>query len=324
MTQIQQMLEAEEFETGMGYLVQFLKDQRLRLSVDKSFVYSEVLTHPIRSLMHKDPFTYRAFSKPYGYPGDAVILDYVYGCGVGRNVSFEDTVSKGIYTYTTGAPAPRAVRFRRNLIAQTIDRLAETIPHPLRILSIAAGHLREAEISKAIREKRIGEFIALDRDENCCKIIAQEYSQFGVSAVQGSVRQLLTGKHKIEDFDFVYAAGLFDYLTQSIGKRLVQVMFHALRKNGEMLIANYATDTHDVGYMESFMDWYLIYRNDDAVLDLLSLIPKDKMNEVILSHDPDKNIGNYLPPSPAFLGENKSQSQLNTLPPRFRTVEIPA
>jgi len=37
-----------------------------------------------------------------------------------------------------------------------------------------------------------------------------------------------------------------------------------------------------------------------------------------------KELSNYLPPSPAFLGENKSQSQLNTLPPRFRTVEIPA
>ena len=35
------------------------------------------LRHPLRALLHQDPFTYRAFSKPRGYSGDAVLLDLV-------------------------------------------------------------------------------------------------------------------------------------------------------------------------------------------------------------------------------------------------------
>ena len=35
------------------------------------------LEHPIRQLLHQDPFTRRAFSKPRGYAGDAVMMDYI-------------------------------------------------------------------------------------------------------------------------------------------------------------------------------------------------------------------------------------------------------
>lgn len=39
------------------------------------------LSHFLRGLLHQDPFTYRAFSKPRGYAGDAVMTDYIYGLG---------------------------------------------------------------------------------------------------------------------------------------------------------------------------------------------------------------------------------------------------
>jgi len=29
--------------------------------------------------VHADPLTYRAFSKPRGYAGDAVMMDHIYG-----------------------------------------------------------------------------------------------------------------------------------------------------------------------------------------------------------------------------------------------------
>src|SRR5262245_3385575 len=35
------------------------------------------LDHSIRDLLHQDPFTYRAYSKPRGYAGDAVMMDYI-------------------------------------------------------------------------------------------------------------------------------------------------------------------------------------------------------------------------------------------------------
>src|SRR5436305_1600719 len=44
----------------------------------KSFV-AVSRTHPIVDVLHRDPFTYRAFCKPRGYAGDAEMMDYIYG-----------------------------------------------------------------------------------------------------------------------------------------------------------------------------------------------------------------------------------------------------
>ena len=40
--------------------------------------------------------------------------------------------------------------------------------------------------------------------------------------MKGSVRQILAGKLALGEFDFVYAAGLFDYLSQPVAKALVK------------------------------------------------------------------------------------------------------
>ena len=99
--------------------------------------------------------------------------------------------------------------------------------------------MREAEIAHTVRERRIGEYLALDQDKASLKLIEKNYARFGVTTIEGSVRGILTGKHCFENFDFVYASGLFDYLSQPIGQKLVEHMFEAVRPGGEMLIANF-------------------------------------------------------------------------------------
>ena len=49
------------------------------------------LDHPVRNLLHQDPFTYRAFPKPRGYAGDAVMMDYIYGLGEATEAAREAT-----------------------------------------------------------------------------------------------------------------------------------------------------------------------------------------------------------------------------------------
>src|ERR1700730_8656601 len=62
---------------GMHDLLPLLQGRRLRSSEPAwtEFV-GMCLAHPLRELVHQDPFTYRTFSKPRGYAGDAVMLDY--------------------------------------------------------------------------------------------------------------------------------------------------------------------------------------------------------------------------------------------------------
>ncbi len=41
-----------------------------------------------------------------------------------------------------------------------------------------------------------------------------------------------------------------------------------LSHGGQLLIANFAPNHHDIGYMESCMDWWLKYRDEGQVLKL--------------------------------------------------------
>src|SRR5690606_9197406 len=102
------------------------------------------LRHPLKELLHEDPFTRRAFTKPRGYAGDAPLLDFIYGREEHWPVP-EGTTPRGrmIFEYTTMAPASAGSRARRGFVADKIDELAVQVDQP-HLLSIACGHLREA------------------------------------------------------------------------------------------------------------------------------------------------------------------------------------
>src|SRR5215472_7964608 len=52
----------------------------------KQFATKECRQHPLMQLLQHDPLTYRAFSKPRGYAGDAVMMDMVYAAEDGYDL----------------------------------------------------------------------------------------------------------------------------------------------------------------------------------------------------------------------------------------------
>ncbi len=245
--------------------------------------------HPVMSLLHQDPFTYRAFSKPRGYAGDAVMMDYIYGREEQMTPPDATPIGRKVFNFTTGAPASEGVRARRAYIATRIDRLAEEKRHP-HILSIASGHLREASFSSAVRRRKTGRFIALDADALSAAEVAQSYGRYGVETITSSFRTLLTGGAKVGEFDFVYSTGLFDYLNQKSARRLVSGMFQMLRPGGTLLVANFLPGVRDIGYMETFMDWTLVYRSRRDMVDLTMGIPEEEVKEVRIVSEECRNI----------------------------------
>jgi len=231
------------------------------------------LEHPVRALLHQDPFTYRAFSKPRGYAGDAVMMDYIYGLGEAAEAASNATpLGRAIFEHNSTRPSSCAVRYRREMIASLIDRVGER--PDARVLAIAAGHLREVELSSAMRTGKIQDFLAFDQDEASLALVDRDYARLGVRTMPGSVRHILQGTAKLGQFDFVYAAGLFDYLNAQAAAALTCRMFEMTRPGGMMLIPNFLTGVADSGYMEAFMDWRLIYRNHADMQALAAALPK--------------------------------------------------
>jgi extracellular factor (EF) 3-hydroxypalmitic acid methyl ester biosynthesis protein len=247
------------------------------------------LSHPVCSLLHQDPFTYRAFSKPRGYDGDALMMDYIYGLGEAGEAARNATpMGRMVFQYMGTRPSAKAVRYRRRLIAQLIDQVARR--GAASVLAIAAGHLREVELSDAVQSGRIRELVAFDQDEASLAVVARDYTHLGVRTMPGSVRQILAGKANPGQYDFVYAAGLFDYLNAPVASALTCRMFEMTRPGGLMLIPNFLTGVRDTGYMEAFMDWRLIYRNQSEMRELAAALPENTVADCQVFDDPDDAI----------------------------------
>jgi hypothetical protein len=247
------------------------------------------LSHPICSLLHQDPFTDRAFAKPRGYAGDAVMMDYIYGLGEAGEAACNATpLGRAILRYMDTRPSAKAVRYRRQLIAGLIDQVAEH--KPASVLAVAAGHLREIECSRAVQTGRVKEFVAFDQDETSLGVVTRDYGHLGVEAVAGSARQILSGKANLRQYDFVYAAGLFDYLSGPVAAALICRMFEMTRPGGLMLIPNFLTGVRDAGYMEAFMDWHLIYRDHSDMMALAAGLPRNSVADCRVFDDRDDAI----------------------------------
>jgi extracellular factor (EF) 3-hydroxypalmitic acid methyl ester biosynthesis protein len=277
-------------DEGMNELLPGLQERRLRGGKDWLQVVQACLKHPLKELLHQDPFTYRAFSKPRGYAGDAGLLDYIYGREEGWSPP-EDTseLGRAIFEYTTRSAACEGVRARRGFIADLLDRLIDDVTRP-QVLSIAAGHLREAALSAAVKRRKVGRLVALDADVASLNEVQRTYGRFGVEVHCANIRQLLAQKVHLGHFDLVYSTGLFDYLQQPTARRLAWLMFQMLRPGGRLVVANFLPGIPDLGYMESYMDWILTYRTRLEMMDISAEIPQAQIREVRVFAEENQNI----------------------------------
>ena len=272
----------ELMRIALYHLYQKVSKQEWRRLVDEV-----ILTHPLGKICHKDPFTHRAFTKPRGYAGDAVMIDYIYGYHDENEL--EDAEAAIVNELSINSASTRAVRNRLSYIVNKLSTLIRQKKEP-EILSVASGHCREFGMCTPLHEAKLGRFIALDQDQASLEIVQKEYAPLGVTPMPGSVATLLKNKIPKGRFDLIYALGLYDYLNQRLAQKLTQNLFYRLHEQGELILANFRPDILDIGYMESYMGWELIFRDRDEMVDLTNLIDPDDIQEQRIFMEPERNI----------------------------------
>lgn len=227
--------------------------------------------HPVAEYFLQDPFTRWSFEKPRGYSGDAHLLDFIYGhANVAEDIADASPLGKALYDYTKDVSSSVAVRERRDMLTRHVDEIAAIRGPKTEVLTIAAGHLREANASVALQQGGIKRWVALDQDPLSVGSIARDFRGTSVEAIDGSVRGLLTNAYRLGHFDFVYAAGLYDYLSHNVAVRLTQNCMKMLKPDGVFLFANFAQDIVVDGYMETFMNWALLLRSEADMWDIIN------------------------------------------------------
>lgn len=225
--------------------------------------------HGIWRFLREDPITARAALRPCGYPGDAELIDLIYG--ISKDGEPRETVS----VFASATAACRSVRERRRVIGGLVAN-AKPTGDVLKVLSVGAGHLRE------LQELPVGENIAplrvtaVDQDAHTLAQALAGFPDDAATGIHASVRDVLAGRVDLgRDHDIAYAAGLFDYLPDGMATKLAAAMLQSVRVGGVIAIANFAPNLSSIGYMESFMRWQLTYR-DEGGLEYIghSLVPE--------------------------------------------------
>jgi hypothetical protein len=272
---------------GMGALRASLRELRSLLpAADWARLGEEARRHPLHDLLLESPFTRRAYEKPRGYAGDAVLMDLIYGMVTpGDDLS---PLGGMLYGYEFDSPCFQSVRTRRAVLAREIDSVAAAQPGA-RILSVASGHLREIEWSRAARSGEVA-ITALDQDRDSLGCIDRDYGRYGVSTIPATIGDLLRRAVRLPSFDLVYAAGLYDYLADDLGRTLTSTLFRQVAPGGRLLIGNFTPFTHDAAFMETFMDWRLVYRTPSELRELAGGIPPADINAIEQFCDDNRHV----------------------------------
>lgn len=243
---------------------------------------SSMRAHRIFEVCMSDPYTKRAYEKPRGYAGDAVMLDYIYSpptlllSDIGRKINY----------ITTKGPMGLSILYRRELLRSLInDTIAKK--SNARILSVASGHARELEHSYLEKELHSGTFIAIDQDYETCAYLKSRISKPWMDVHRHSFTKLIPQSYDIGNFDLIYSAGLYDYLPQETARTLTSALSRRLTPGGRLLVGNFIPNCYGRGYMELIMDWKLVWRQPEELRSLFDDTLKDQV-QVFL--DPHCNV----------------------------------
>jgi extracellular factor (EF) 3-hydroxypalmitic acid methyl ester biosynthesis protein len=245
-------------------------------------------THPahqahLRRLLHpfvlSSPFAHRAFNKPLGYAGDYQMVDMMIRSPMEGNNLFSKIINIWLLGQTPAqAHRNRVVYLERRLIEETLR--AKTEGRILRVFNLGCGPAAEIQrFFKGQHISRAADLTLTDFNDETLEFLRKKLEAIKHShnravsfrLVKKSVNQILKERGKIarqkpvEQYDYIYCAGLFDYLSDSVCKQLMNIFYDMLAPGG-LLLATNATDALNASRpfrysMEYILDWHLIYRN---------------------------------------------------------------
>jgi len=220
-------------------------------------------------------FFNRSYHKPHGFAGDFRIIEWIYDLESDR---CDDPAQPGIvncldYVYST-IHAVVSVQQRRRWFTRLLHAERERLDGKLRVLDVACGGARY-----------IRDFLASGRDVSAVEItlVDQDAAALAFCRTRSLVPWLASARIETRpdsmvklanhlggrQFDVIISAGLFDYLSDAIARHVLGHMASLLAPGGIVAFSNFHVSDPSRVVKNWFVDWPLIYRDDDACAALL-------------------------------------------------------
>jgi extracellular factor (EF) 3-hydroxypalmitic acid methyl ester biosynthesis protein len=258
--------------------------------------YSAFAKRMLHPLLLCSPFMHRIYNKPLGYPGDYEMVNMIL-----RDPYEGDSLFAKLLNVFILSQVPAEAH--RNRIIHLVQKLVEETNRVTqcggicRIYNLGCGPAGEVQLFLArYNLSAFSQFTLLDADDETLKyakkVLERIKSENGrktkIKFIKKSVFQLLkTGgenKNADEKYDFIYSAGLFDYLNDQVGRTIIKIGYDQLAPGGLLLITNVDPVNPIRNIMERIYEWHLIYRDNNQIAALTSELPLDAA--IVIKGDP--------------------------------------
>ena len=205
------------------------------------------------------PFLYRTYTKPLGYAGDYEMVNMML-----RNPYEGSSAFAKLLNFALLNTAP--VVAHRNRIDYLVEKLRTECARRVtmgktRIFNLACGPAVEVQrFLRECEESDLAEIDLLDFNAETLDYTRERIQEARMSGgretkvgyFQRSVHQLLRaatqgGEDEFTGYDIVYCAGLFDYLSQRVCKRLVELFCTMVKPGGMVIVTNVSDDNPQQG-----------------------------------------------------------------------------
>ncbi len=234
----------------------------------------------VQQFLMQSPGLHRCRHKPFGYPGDYECMNFLYE----RHFDGATLFARSMTLVGCHSRPGIAVRSRKDLVKREIRALLERRAgsrEPVRVLSIAAGPAQELhELFAETDELPVPlEVVLFEQDKNALahawrrlksSVEARFPKRVRLTFLHDSIKRLLRDEDLFAPFgkfDLIYCCGMMDYLQRSTAVVLTRRLAAASVPGGKVLVAN-MVDNAGRWLMEFHLDWTLIYRTRDELLEI--------------------------------------------------------
>lgn len=258
-----------------------INDEAAKVEEEHSSTHRAYAQSALHPLLLGAPFVSRAYTKPLGHAGDYQMVNQLLGDPrQGSNLHAQIVNAAFLDT-----PLAQAHRNRADLLVEFLSGQADAaraMGRPFRVLNVGCGPA--VEVQRFLREYPEPHWLSFElldfgdeplawTRERLAPLNAALPRQLDISCARDSMQHLLRrpvdGGYSSWEFDAVYCAGLFDYLTDKVCARLMTYFGSRLRGGGRLLASAVHPGNPVRHAMEHLLEWHLVHRDETTMQGLL-------------------------------------------------------
>ncbi len=251
----------------------------------RSGIYSQTELNTLRSAFSEALSTAtmqgHSFQKPFGYPGDFQVIDKIYQ----MYVCPQEHLCKWDIFYHQ-QKAAKAVRNRKIYFKELLKDLENAQPtSEIRVLDIAGGPARDVFEYLCCDTSGRVIFDCVDMDVNAIEFAGTLCASFhrNTNFINANAFRFRC----TQKYDYIWSAGLFDYLNDRQFLFMLQRYLPCLKAGGSMVVGNFTTNNPTRPYMEIVNDWCLCHR-DENKLEKLAIQAGFDRDNIAVGREPEK------------------------------------